>query len=109
MIVLAAYFAAMFGLTALLVWRAAQRWWDYLAIAALTVPLLPFVARYIAGDMGHYFPDGTFSDGAQGKDEIIVVSAASTVIFAVMGAACIVWAANTPWRAVGARRTIADN
>jgi len=104
MLTLVVHFAVLLVLAAFLAWRVAERWWHYLVLAALTVLLCPYVAQHIAGDMGRYFPDGTFSDGGQGKDEIIIVSAASTLIFAVIGAACVVWAGNALWRVVKARR-----
>jgi hypothetical protein len=64
---------------AFLVRCAARRWWEYLAIAALTVALIRPTARYFTGDVSRYLPDAIWS-GADDKEQIIYVSTASTIL-----------------------------
>lgn len=66
-----------------LMYRASSRWWHYIAIFALAFPFLRVSLLY-TGDVGHYFPQGSFSEGADGKDQIILASASSTVLQALM-------------------------
>ena len=80
--------------TAFLVWCASRRWWHALVICVLSVPLFPLVARWLTGDVSAYLPPATFSEGAQGKDEVIVASALSTIIIAIAAAALLFWAAR---------------
>jgi len=58
---------------------AARRWWDYLLIALLTAALLGPTERHLTGDISSYLPNWLWSDGADGKDQIIYASAASTL------------------------------
>jgi hypothetical protein len=66
-----------------MMYRASSRWWHYVVIFALAVPFLRVSLLY-TGDVGHHFPQGSFSDDADGKDQIIVASASSTVLQALM-------------------------
>jgi hypothetical protein len=85
-------------LAALLVWRAASRWWHRLVIIVIGVVLFPPVARWLTGDVSAYLPERTFSDGADGKDQIVIASAIATILVAIILAACL-WAAGTViWR-----------
>jgi hypothetical protein len=64
---------------ALLVRLAARRWWEYLVIAALTVALIRPTEHYLTGDVSRYLPDAIWS-GADDKEQIVYVSAASTIL-----------------------------
>jgi hypothetical protein len=70
---------AQIAAAAFLVRRAARRWWEYLVIAALTVALVRPAEHYITGDVSRYLPDAIWS-GADDKEQIICVSAASTIL-----------------------------
>ena len=72
----------------LLCWWAAKRWWHYLAIAALAVPLFPLVANGPTGDVSRYLPHDAFT----GKDDVAVASALATLLAAISLAALAVLA-----------------
>jgi hypothetical protein len=57
----------------------------------LSFPAMWLLARYVFGDASIYFPSSTFSNGADGKDQIIVVSLLCTVLGGIVVAACLVW------------------
>lgn len=82
----------------LTIWACARRWWDYLAIAVLTVLLFPLLANSITGDISRYVPLGAFSEGGDGKDQIIIASIVSTILVGVIVAACAVGVARWCWR-----------
>src|SRR5262245_49274525 len=90
----------MLGAIGLFAWWAALRWWDYLIIAALTVLLFPLIARTFTGDLSRYLPSGVWSEGAEGKDEIILVSIAATLVVAATAAAAVVGLTRRAWRRV---------
>ena len=96
--ILAAYCLTLAGLAGLVAWCAATRWWHYLVMAVVSVPLFPLVATRLMGDVSRYLPPGTFSDDSSGKDEIIVVSIYSTVMLAFIFAALALWAIRIGWR-----------
>jgi len=79
------------ALTALCVWRAADRFWHGLLIVLLGLILFPVVASWLTGDVSRYLPAGSFSEGADGKDQIVFASVTVTLFVAVMLVACI-WA-----------------
>lgn len=60
--------------------KAARRWWEYLAVVALTAALVPLVYRTAGGDVSAWLPYGIWSDGFDGKDQIIIASAASSIL-----------------------------
>jgi hypothetical protein len=62
-----------------------------LAVTVLTFPAMWLLACYAFGDASIYFPRGTFSEGADGKDQIVIVSILCTVLGGIIGAACCVW------------------
>ena len=80
------------------VWRAADRLWHAIAIAALAVVFLPLVAGTPAGDVSRILPAGAFAHGIEGKDQIAMASMAATVLLPVMLAACVFAAAKAAWR-----------
>jgi hypothetical protein len=74
-----------------------------LAVAGLSFPVMWLLARYVFGDASIYFPSATFSAGADGKDQIIVVSILCTVLGGIIAAACLVWAIRHVDRALNRR------
>jgi hypothetical protein len=69
-----------------LVRRAVQRWWDFLIIVVLTVALVPVLYKHVTGDISAWVRVG-WSDGFDGKGEIILASAASTILLPLVLAA----------------------
>ena len=96
--ILAAYCLALAGLAGLAAWCAATRWWHYLVMAVVWVPLFPLVATRLMGDVSRYLPAGTFSDDSSGKDEIVLASIYSTVMLALIFAAFALWVVSAGWR-----------
>jgi hypothetical protein len=75
-----------------LIRRGVRRWWEYLIVFCLTVALVRPVLKTITGDMSQWLPYGIWSDGFDGKDQIIIVSAASTILIPLVlaaGSVCI--------------------
>ncbi|HEY1472650.1 MAG TPA: hypothetical protein VGF53_01045 [Pseudolabrys sp.] len=89
---------ALAALTLYLVWWSSDRSWHTLAIVALAVPLIPLLAASITGDVSRCLPAWIFSEGADGKDQIVIASAAATIMLALILAACAWRAATAAWR-----------
>jgi hypothetical protein len=70
---------AQIAAAAFLLRLVARRWWEYLVVAALTVALVRPTEHYLTGDVSRYLPDAIWS-GADEKEQIIYVSAASTIL-----------------------------
>src|SRR5260221_12495294 len=87
--------------TGFLVWRAADRFWHFLVIVALTAVLFPPVAHGPAGDLSRYLPSGLFSDGADGKNQIVLASAAAKALISVFLPTGPEMAALAVWRGIG--------
>jgi hypothetical protein len=94
---IAALVATLVALAAFAVWWTAGRTRDYLGIAALTLAICPLLAIGPTGDMSRWLPRA-FSDGPAGVGEIVVVSALSTILIAVILAACVWWVVRMCWR-----------
>src|SRR4051812_23754513 len=88
--------------TMLAVWlvrRAARRWLQHVAIAALGAALLVPLYQLITGDISRSLPPDLWSDGADGKDQIILASAASTLLLPLIASATLVLAFGRLWAA----------
>jgi hypothetical protein len=59
---------------------------------------LPLVATHLTGDVSRYLPAHAFSEGARGKDEIVIASAYATIMIAVSLAAAALWVIKLAWR-----------
>jgi hypothetical protein len=86
------------ALTGFLVWRAADRFWHFLVIVALAAASFPLVAHGPTGEVSRYLPSALFSDGADGKDQVVLASAAATVLISAVLAAGLWTAVLTIWR-----------
>lgn len=75
-----------FVIALFLMHRATSRWWHYVLIMLLALPFLRLSLLY-TGDVSQHFPPGSFGEGAEGKDQIVIASASSTVLQALMMAA----------------------
>lgn len=82
---------------------AARRWWDYLMIAVLTAALARPTEHHITGDISRYLPYAIWSDGSEGKDQVIYASA-STILLPLIVSAFAVYALRQAWRALHADR-----
>lgn len=87
---------AAIGLVLLVLTMAACRLavrglWSTLAVAALSFPAMWLLVKYVFGDVSRYLPAAAFSEGADGKDQIIIASILCTILGGVIVAACIVW------------------
>lgn len=71
-------------------WLAMRGLMRALAVVVLSFPAMWLLAKYVFGDVSVYFPHGTFSDGADGKDQIIMASLLCTVLGGVIVAGCLV-------------------
>ena len=81
--VLAAFMIALAVLAGLMVCCAAARWWHVAVILLGALPLFPLIARSLTGDLSRDLPEATFAAGAEGKDQIILVSAYATIAVAI--------------------------
>src|SRR6202022_3908132 len=91
---------AQIAVTVFLIRAPARRWWDYLVISVLTVALLRPTSQYVAGDVSRYLPDAIWSDGSEGKEQIIYASAASTILLPLIVSAFAVYAFKQVRRAL---------
>jgi hypothetical protein len=89
---------------AVLVRLAGQRWWDYPLIVALAAALIVPLYRVATGDISRVLPHWLWSDNADGKDQIILVSIAATFMLPLIAAALLVIAAKAIRRAATASR-----
>jgi hypothetical protein len=80
----------------------ARSWWHYIAMLIFAVPFCPLVARTVMGDISRYTPPSAFDGDAVGKDQIIVASAGSTVLLALIISALLVGAVLWCWRVMAA-------
>jgi hypothetical protein len=85
--------AIVAGLLLAAVWlvrRAVRRWWDYVVILLLTVAFVPLLAP-VTGDVSAWLPHVIWSDGFEGKDQIVVVSAAFSILLPLLLVAGLLW------------------
>jgi hypothetical protein len=102
--ILAAAGLALSALAAFSVWCAADRIWHAIAIVVLAVLLFPLTAATrLTGDVSRHLPSATFAEGLEGKDQVIIASAAASFLFAILVSASIWGAAKIAWRSM--RRT----
>jgi hypothetical protein len=80
----------LLALTIGLVRIAARTWREYLIVAALAAVLVRPVLRFITGDVSRWLPGWIWSDGADGKDQIVGASALGTLLLPVIGGCLLV-------------------
>ena len=76
-----------------LVRKGVRRWWDYLLIGGLAMAPVRPILMIATGDVSAWLPGGIWSDGPDGKDQIIVANAVATVLLPLAlaaGAVCAV-------------------
>jgi hypothetical protein len=93
-ITVAVIVVSLLAISVILMRRAALRWWQYFVVFALTAALVRPVLKTVTGDLSVWFPAGIWSDGFDGKDQIIIASAASTVLIPLVIASAIVCVAK---------------
>jgi hypothetical protein len=84
-ILLLVLFAAMVSF----VYMAARTWRDYLVVAAIAALLVRPVLLFITDDVSRWLPTGLWSDGADGKDQVVAVGAVATLLLAIIGGSLI--------------------
>jgi hypothetical protein len=87
------------GAAAWLIRLAARRWRDYLVIAVLTAALVRPTVQHVTGDVSRYLPDVIWS-GADDKEQIILASAASTILLPLIVSALAVYVCTQAVRAL---------
>jgi hypothetical protein len=70
---------------------AAKLWWENFVILAICGLLMAPLEREMTGDVSRYLPD-FFSEGADGKDQIIYASIGASILGSII-VACVVWLA----------------
>ncbi|MCF2523622.1 hypothetical protein [Bradyrhizobium sp. G127] len=81
-----------------LIRHAAGQWWDYLLIVALAALLFRPLYTLVSGDVSRYLPAFLWSDGSDGKDQIIWASIASTFLLPLVLSALVLMIAKWVWR-----------
>lgn len=81
--------ALLIAAAVVLIRRAVRRWWDYLLILALAGLLFRPLYNLVSGDVSRYLPAFFWSDGSDGKDQIILASIASTFLLPLVVSALI--------------------
>jgi hypothetical protein len=95
---------AQIAAAAFLMHNAARGWFDYLAISVLTVALSLPTEHFVTGDVSRYLPNAIWSDGGDGKDQIIYASVASTVLLPLIVSAIAVYLLRQACRALQSTR-----
>ena len=88
----------LLALTAFVVWRAASKPSHLIPIVALALVFLPITATFLTGDVSRYLPRAMFSDGAAGKDQVVLAGVAASILVASNLAACASAAAAALWQ-----------
>jgi hypothetical protein len=86
-----AIIAGLLAAAIYLVHKGARRWWDYLTVVGLTVLLVRPLLDTVTGDISAWLPNGIWSDGFDGKGEIIIASVASSILIPLVLAAGTVY------------------
>jgi hypothetical protein len=82
--------AGLAALASFMVGYSARRRWDYLIILVGSIALLEPIANTCGGDVSRYLPAAAFSTGEDGKNQIVLASAATALFSApVLAAACL--------------------
>ena len=75
-----------------LVRKGVRRWWEHVIVVVLTAVLVRPVLDNITGrTLSIWLPSGIWSDSSDGKDQIIIASAASTILIPLVLAAGAVY------------------
>jgi hypothetical protein len=80
----------LLAVTVGLVRIAARTWFEYLLVAAFAAVFVRPALRFITGDVSRWLPGWIWSDGADGKDQIVDVGALATLLLPVIGGCLLV-------------------
>jgi hypothetical protein len=69
--------------------KAAKLWWENVVILAIVGVIMTPLERVLTGVVSRFLPDH-FSNGADGKDQIIYASIGATVLGSIL-VACAIW------------------
>ena len=103
--ILAIYFIVLLALAGWSIWMATERPRDYFMLGFITIALLPLLVTTFTSDVSRYLPSTSFSAGLQGKDEIIIASAATTLLVAAMLAGVLIRIIKIGWRKLRAENS----
>ena len=84
--------AALIGATIVLVRSAIRRWWEYGILLLVAAIIFKPLYDLVSGDVSRYLPGFLWSDGADGKDQIILASIASTIFLPLIVSAALMLA-----------------
>lgn len=89
-ITVAVIVGSLLAVSVILIRRAALRWWEYFVVLGLTVALIGPLYATATSDISAWLPAGFWSDGFDGKDQIIIASVASTVLIPLVIASAVI-------------------
>jgi hypothetical protein len=78
------------GTTFFFVRRAMGRWWEYIGLLIGAVMLFRPLYDLVSGDVSRVLPSFIWSDGFDGKDQIIWASIASTICLPLLISAALI-------------------
>lgn len=82
--------AILIGTTIFVVRRAMGRWWEYIGLLIGAVMLFRPLYDLVSGDVSRVLPPFIWSDGFNGKDQIILASVASTICLPLLISAALI-------------------
>ncbi|MFZ5732652.1 MAG: hypothetical protein ACOY4O_07955 [Pseudomonadota bacterium] len=82
--------AILVGTTFFFVRRAMGRWWEYIGLLIGAVMLFRPLYDLVSGDVSRVLPSFIWSDGFDGKDQIIWASIASTICLPLLISAALI-------------------
>ncbi len=80
----------LIGATVFLIRRAMGNWWEYIGLAIGAVMLLRPLNDVVSGDVSRILPRFIWSDGSDGKDQIIWASITSTIFLPLLISAALI-------------------
>lgn len=82
--------AILIGATVILIRRAMGRWWEYIGLLIGAVMLFRPLYDLVSGDVSRVLPSFIWSDGFDGKDQIIWASIVSTISLPLLISAALI-------------------
>jgi hypothetical protein len=79
---------------------AARKGWEYLVVAVLAGILARPSLLFVTGDISRWLPGWLWSDGSDGKDQVVVASAVATVLPPVVCGSLLVFLGKLAWRRI---------
>ena len=83
---------------------AAKKWSEYLVVVVLAGMLARPILVFVTGDISRWLPSWLWSDGSDGKDQIVFVSAIATLLLPFICSGVLVFLGKLVWRNVARSR-----